>query len=269
MNQPPPPIELRSGEARCVVDPDGGRLVSLQVAGLDLLLTPADDPDGSGHWGSFVMAPWAGRTRRGQFSFAGTRHQLPLNSPPHAIHGTVRHRRWTVLASSACAGGLETDLGPDWPFPGRCRQVIVLSADHLELTVTVLSDGGDMPAAVGWHPWFRRRLARGEPARLDLPAGAMYRRDDEFVAVPDLLRPPPPGPWDDCFTELSGPPTLHWDGALSLAVESDCPCAVVFDHPADAICIEPQTGPPDALHLGPAMVTLDRPLVATTTWRWR
>jgi aldose 1-epimerase len=260
-------LQLTSGEARCLVDPHGGRLAALRVGDLDLLLTPDDDP-GGGHWGCFVMAPWAGRTRHGRFTFAGVEHRLPLNSPPHAIHGTVRQRDWTVLAASPTSVGIETDLGENWPFPGRCRQVIVLADDHVELTVSIQSDAGEMPASAGWHPWFRRHLGRGLPARLDLPAGAMYRRDEEDVATADLLRPPPLGPWDDCFTDLVGPPTLQWEGALSLAVESSCPCVVVYDHPPGAVCVEPQTAPPDALNLGPAVVTPGRPLVATTTWRW-
>ena len=49
-----------------------------------------------------------------------------------------------------------------------------------------------MPASLGWHPWFRK------PDRLDFHPEAMYRRDDEHIAVDELVDVPP-GPWDDCF----------------------------------------------------------------------
>jgi galactose mutarotase-like enzyme len=84
----------------------------------------------------------------------------------------------------------------------------------------------------------------------------------------ELVTPPPPGPWDDCFTGLSGAPTLIWEGVMTLAVESDCPCVVVFDQMAPAVCVEPQSGPPDALNHEPAIASPDRPVRAHTTWRW-
>jgi len=45
---------------------------------------------------------------------------------------------------------------------------------------------------------------------------------------------------------------------------------VLYDQPRHAICVEPQTGPPDALnHLEQArLVRAHRPLVAETSWSW-
>jgi aldose 1-epimerase len=125
-----------------------------------------------------------------------------------------------------------------------------------------------MPAACGWHPWWRRTLVSDEEAALEFDAGAMYRRDEEGIAVPDLLRPPPPGPCDDCFTELQAPAVVRWAQTISVTTESDCPVLVVFDQLPEAICVEPQTGPPDALNHEPFVVEPDRPLRARTTWRW-
>jgi aldose 1-epimerase len=44
---------------------------------------------------------------------------------------------------------------------------------------------------------------------------------------------------------------------------------VLFDQLSDAVCVEPQTGPLDALTLEPIVVTPDRPLKARMTWTWR
>src|SRR3954447_6387341 len=90
-------LELSAGEACVTVDPEGGgRVDSLRVGDIDLLLTPADDIEGKGHFGSFVMAPWAGRTRHGRFTFGDVEYQLPRDAGDHAIHGTVRARPWAV-----------------------------------------------------------------------------------------------------------------------------------------------------------------------------
>jgi aldose 1-epimerase len=60
-----------------------------------------------------------------------------------------------------------------------------------------------------------------------------------------------------------------WHGALELTVDSSCDDLVVFDQPTHAICVEPQTGPPDALRLTPVLVEPQWPLVATATFSWR
>ena len=134
-----------------------------------------------------------------------------------------------------------------------------------------------MPASIGWHPWFRRRPQRVdgsgadaalEPVELELEAGAMFRRDATGIATTELVTPPP-GPWDDCFTDLQRPPILRWPGFLELTIESACPSWVVYTMPTDAICVEPQTAPPDALNRSPFVVAPGRPLIAEMTWTWR
>jgi aldose 1-epimerase len=261
-------IELVNGDARVVVDPDlGGRIVSLEVGGLHLLLTPDDDPGGM-HWGSFVMAPWAGRTRLGAFTFEGRSYQLDINATPHAIHGTVRDRVWTVDAATTTRVALRCDFGPEWPFAGWAEQTIELRPAGVELGLVMHSSGGPMPAIGGWHPWWRRQLSVGHPVRLDLPARSILVRDADGIATPQRVAPPP-GPWDDCFTDLDGPPVLHWPGALELAIESDCPWVVVYDEPAESVCVEPQSGAPDGLNHAPAVAHPGRPVVVHSFWSWR
>ena len=103
---------------------------------------------------------------------------------------------------------------------------------------------------------------------LDLDAGAMYRRDADGITLRDQTAPTP-GPWDDCFTDLRRPPVLRWPGFLELTIESDCRDWVIYTVPDHALCVEPQTAPPDALNTGPTIVEPGRPLVAEMTWTWR
>ena len=113
---------------------------------------------------------------------------------------------------------------------------------------------------VGWHPWFRK------PEALQFHPTAMYRRVGG-IAVDEGLDVTP-GPWDDCFTDVTEPPSLCWPGALRIALESSADHWVVYDEPEHALCVEPQTGPPDALNLAPVVVEPGRPLVAGATLRW-
>jgi aldose 1-epimerase len=58
---------------------------------------------------------------------------------------------------------------------------------------------------------------------------------------------------------------------LAIDVDHTCPYVVVYDQQAHAVCVEPQTAPPDAAAVvGDACrVVPGAPLVARTAWRWR
>jgi len=259
-------IDLRRGAAALRVDTEaGGRVGRLAVDGLDLLV----EGRGPGiDWGCFVMTPWAGRIRRGRFAFAGAQHDLPTDvSPPHAIHGTVLDRPCSVVRATEESAVLECSLGGRWPWPGGVRQTVSLGEDHAEFRIEVHADDQPFPAAAGWHPWFRRRLARGGPAEIGLDASAVLVRDGD--GIPSGERAPvPAGPWDDCFDGVRWPVTVTWPGALRLEVRADTRYVVVYDQPEHTVCVEPQTGPPDAINLEPVVVTPDRPMTAAMTWSW-
>ena len=264
--------------AEMTVDADqGGRIASLVVDGFELLVTEEDAPKPTG-WGSFPMAPWAGRVRHGRFTFNGREHRLPIgpSGAPHAIHGTVRRRPWRWIDEAA----IEIDLGPDWPFAGRAVQRFKLAPGFLEATFEVHADSEPFPTTLGWHPWWRRRLKRdgretGEPCRLEWNPRSMLRRDADGIPDGEVVSPPP-GPWDDCFFALDGPVDLVWPGALRLRASSSCAYWVVYDQPEHAICIEPQSGPPDGFSLGSvpglprpyAVAEPGRPVIETWRLEW-
>ncbi|HEY9375604.1 MAG TPA: hypothetical protein VIQ02_00735 [Jiangellaceae bacterium] len=258
-------ITLTDGTATLELDPEaGGRVAQLVVDGLEVL---AHTGAKATRWGSFVMAPWAGRVRRGQFVFDGKSYQLPTErNPPHAIHGTVLDRPWAILDSSQSFALLESTLGDQWPWPGRARHRISLNDGGVAFELEIRSDSAaPFPASAGSHPWFRRRLSRGAELELDFTTSAMLERDTEGIVTGTRV-PVPPGPWDDCFDGVQWPVSAQWPGALRMDIGSDTRYVVVFDQLAEAVCVEPQTGPPDALTLEPFVVTPDHPLRVTMTW---
>lgn len=254
---------LRAGDATVTVHPDGGRLSSFTVGGHELLLGEEDSLAGVMGWGCFPMVPWAGRIRHGTIVGDGAPVHLPIDAAPHAIHGTTKDRSWDVVGP----GRLATDLGPSWPWQGRVTHDVELEPRRLSLTLGIHA-GETMPVTAGWHPWFRR-VVGGASAAIDNPAERMWRRDAE--GIPDgTLVEPPPGPWDDCFTALVGPVVVRWAGVLDLVVESDCEHVVVYDELDAAVCVEPQSGPPDAHNSGEdlALVHAGTSWTTTTTWTW-
>lgn len=263
-------LVLESSDARLEVSPDdGGRISSLLVRGSELLVTEGATPM---MWGCFPMVPFAGRIRHGRFRFGDRDVQLALNLSPDAIHGTVFERPWHVDDPTT----LSIDLGSDWPFTGRVVQQFALTDDQLDVSLSLVADE-PMPAALGWHPWFRRRLGGADadgrsaeasaPVEIHLDAAWMYVRDADGIPTGELVEPPA-GPWDDCFTALRSAPRLTWPGVLSLEVASSCDHLVVYDEPPDAVCVEPQTAPPDSVNVASSTTIPGVPLVATMTWRW-
>jgi aldose 1-epimerase len=255
-------LRLTAGDALLLVSPaDGGRIESLLVGGREVIARVDRGPI---WWGSFPMAPFAGRVRDGRFTFRDRTWQLPLGMPPHAIHGIVHDRAWRVVDRET----IEVPLGDPWPFAGTVRQRFALEPGRMRVTMELAADE-PMPASIGWHPWFPRRYDRGDPdVDLTFEARAMFERGADGLPTGRLVAPKP-RPWDDCFTGLRANPTLRWPDGFELEIASTCANWVVFDERDDALCVEPQTAPPDALNLDPTIVEPGSPLVATMEWRWR
>ncbi|SED90613.1 aldose 1-epimerase [Streptomyces sp. 3213] len=254
-------ITLTAGDAEVTVQPgNGGRIGGLRVGGTELLRQGE-------RFGCFPMVPWCGRIRDGRFLDGGTVHQMPLNSPPHAIHGTVRDGAWRTARRSADETVITYDLVEPWPFPGRVTQAVALTGDSLTLTMAIEAYGDSFPAQIGWHPWFNRNLG-GEDVLVDFSPAWQEERGDDHLPTGNRIDVKP-GPWDDCFGMPDGVDvTLTWPGQLALKVTSPEQWVVVYDEQEAAVCVEPQTGPPNGLNTLPRLVTPIEPLEATMTWAW-
>ncbi len=230
----------------------GGRITSLRMRGHELLVPRTDDPLG---WGSYPMAPFAGRLRDGQLLFGARRYDFARNMPPHAIHGTVFDRAWEWIGDDT----LGIDLGSSWPWPGRAEQRFRVQGNELCMSLEIHAAERSFPASAGFHPWFRRDLGFGLPARLDFRPGFRYACDDGGIPTGALLAPGD-GPWDDTFTGLAREPVIEWPGALRLELNSDHAHWVVYDQRPQALCVEPLTAPPNAVNGAAHLVEPYRPL---------
>jgi len=236
---------------------NGGRLRSLEIAGTEILVTDTGDPL---TWGCYPMAPWAGRTGNGRFSFAGREHLLERTLPPHAIHGTVWLRRWEQVDEATIA----TDLGGGWPFAGSVRQRFRLTESSLRVDM-MLDAVEAMPVVLGWHPWFRREIGAGT-ASIDIDAAFVLERGPDDLPTGRRVAPGS-GPWDDCFGGVSRFPSIVWPG-LRLTIGSTCAYYVVYTAHPDGVCIEPQTAPPNALNGGADVLAAGERRRVSMEWRW-
>jgi aldose 1-epimerase len=281
-------VRLSAGSDSAQVDPiAGGRLASLVAGGRERLI---DRPQPGAalpaiSWGSFLMAPWVGRIAEGRVDWRGRAAQLPRNVGRHALHGVLLDVPWRVDRRDDASIELSGQINPGrWPFGGRAWQRLTLGPGSLRFEATLTADQ-PTPAALGWHPWFRRGL--DEDLEVMVHADRRLELDAELipsgVSVPvagiyDLRAGPVLGlrRLDDVFVDAHGPAIVRWPD-LELRIDFEAPLSsVVVFSPPGSVCVEPATAWPDALRLstagvpgtGQAVLESGETLAATMTWHW-
>lgn len=247
------------------VDLAGGRLASLEIGGIEMMVTEGVKPT---RWGSFPMIPWCGRLDGARLRFEDHDYDFPATSPPHANHGVAHLTTWTVEEHRESEVVIGCDLSEPWPFGGRVDQAFTLGDECLTVAVSVTAGSEPMPVMVGWHPWFRRELAVGEPAELTVAPEAAYATNDRQIPTGELV-PVPDQPWDHCFPGLASDPLITWPGAIELTISSTFDHWVIFTEPEHALCVEPQSGPPNQLNGQPVVIGPGETFDGSMTLRWR
>lgn len=178
-------VRLSVGDAELTVSPDNGcRISSLRIGGTELLRQGE-------RYGCFPMVPWCGRTENGLFRNGGVSHRLPLNAPPHAIHGTGRDTAWSTARVGEREAAFYYDLADPWPYPGRVTQTVELAEDSLTLAFGVETYGDSFPAQAGWHPWFLRDLGGGKDVQLAFDAAWQEERGENHLPTGRRIAPDP------------------------------------------------------------------------------
>jgi len=282
-------IELRRDGVVMRVDPaDGGRIVSLVIAGVERILSKARARAHMPalYWGCYPMVPWAGRLSNGRIPTSDGEVRLEPNLPPSAIHGLAFDKSWDIVEQSATAVTMMCGLrGLGWPFGGRASQTLRVGARSLELELRVGDYGRAGPAGLGWHPWFTR--PSGGDLELRVDSSEVLVLDADLVPTgevrpvgpsEDLSSGPPLGDrrLDHVYVRAHGPAVVRWpDLELRIEYDESMQTVVVYT-PAEGICVEPQTMWPNAPLLaasgvrGTGLRTLEPgdTLTAATRWTW-
>ena len=243
-------LKISCDDAKASIETSGGKLASLEIAGNEVLVT-----DGAKitRWGSFPMIPWCGRLDGGCLRYADNDYVFPLTSADHANHGLANAQEWEVVEHGESVVKLSTRLIDPWVFGGVVRQRFELSDDSLLVEVQIEAEEWAMPVMAGWQPWFRRNLEIGGEAELRVAPTSRYELDEKMIPTGNLIDVGPQ-PWDDCFVGLEQPPVISWPGAFDLTIDSNFDHWVIFTEPEHAICVEPQSGPPNELNERPRLI---------------
>lgn len=213
----------------------------------------------------FSLVPFSNRIAGGRFTFQGRSVTLPPNPGfSHAIHGHGWTAPWTVEERVDWAARLSYHHQADaWPWRYSAFQTIALDDDGLIVTLDLVNDSdSDMPAGLGFHPYFPK------PPGTRVTAGltGMWESDDSVLPrarapLPITLDFPAGVAMDDGvildhgFTGWNGLATVMWtDGAAegtSVSIVADGPFGhlIVYAPARDSfLCLEPVTHMTDAVN---------------------
>jgi len=256
-------IILRAGESALHVVPEtGGSCAGWTWRGLPVM-RPASDADlASGNprrLGAYPLIPFSGRIADGRFVWRGQTIQLPPNflPEPHAIHGNAWQSAWQVAEQAEDWVLLTLDNAPNpaWPFPYRAGLGFHLLPDGLDVALHLRAEA-EMPAGLGWHPYFHR----GPGAALGFRAERVWLADDrnipESLVLPegaycfDAERALDDSAVDNCYAGWTGHAEPRPPG-VRVSIEAD-PLfnhLVVYTPPGKPFfCTEPATHAPNSIN---------------------
>lgn len=274
-------IRLDSSDWRLWIDPAlGSQWLAAEVRrGEDWRAVMPDcrPPDAPLGAASFHMLPYSNRIRDGRFTFAGEHVQLE-HADRHAIHGALRKLPWEVLETtpSTLRCHIDSHDHPDvnWPWHIVAEVAVRLEGCTLSSTLTLTNvSGRDMPAGLGWHPYFVREIDGASP-ELTLPVDSVYP-DADGDCLPDgapvplsaeldfreprALRPTPL--IDRCLGGLTGTARVAWpDAGIALALRASevCDHLVLYNPDAPWFAVEPVTNANDAFNLAESGIEAGR-----------
>ncbi len=287
-------FELRFGEQRAVVVEVGGGLRSYSVSGRELLDGYGPDEMATAGRGQVLM-PWPNRIEDGQYEFAGTTFQLPLDEPEgrNAIHGLVRWSSWSAGQVEPDRILLEHTLHPrpGYPFSLALTLGYSLSADGLRVSSTATNVGkAACPFGSGAHPYLTLGTATVDPLVLRVPGRTMLQTDARGIprrSTPvegtdyDFRQPRPIADrkLDHAFTDLERDDDglarirlSHGDLSLMLWLDESYRYVQLFTGDAlpnvdrRSLAVEPMTCPPNAFRSGDSLLVLEPGQSATAAW---
>ncbi len=243
-------VEIRCGEQQLVFDTAlAGRAISWKYQGIELLGASGADPV---QFGFYPMLPWAGRLAANSVSVDRESIRQEINYQGWAIHGLAFNQpltSWSVQADKNATSFSALQGISGWMQD--LEATFTWSIDEHSLTTTIevkpISDVVSR-VVVGWHPWFRKSLGSGSPAVLKIDDAQLLTKVDslptgELVDFDVML-----GPFDDALIVPNKTVVIEWPEALHLRITNSHEWFVIYDGNKELICVEPQTGAPNALN---------------------
>ena len=260
-----------SGDLLRVIPERGGLVSAWRCGDRDVLYFDEEryaDPSKSIRGGIPVLFPICGNLPDDRFEVDGLDYTLPQ-------HGFARDLPWQLQLLDDQSGvrlslSSSADTLKAYPFPFLVEMALRPVADALEITTTILNRGNrPMPFSFGLHPYFEVSDL-GQARLTGLPQRCLNHLAMADAATADQLADLSQGV--DFLCRPAGPVTLIDDSngqRLQLQHQEPLDLTVVWtEPPRRMVCLEPWTGPRQALISGDRKLELAPAAVQTLRCRY-
>lgn len=186
----PKTFRLNSPDGQYTADirPDlGALLTSLTYRHIELIDCPMDTPQWADGFPSAVLYPFPNRIKHGSYTWEEVTYQLYPNEKDrnHALHGLVWNQDFQLIQHTSdqlICGFTYTGQEPGYPFPFAIEMHFQLVNTGLIVEYQIQNTGSQpVPAAWGWHPYFKIGPTKIEDFTLTLPAHSVIPLGPDMI----------------------------------------------------------------------------------------
>jgi aldose 1-epimerase len=248
--------------------------MSWSYRGVELLGAAGEDPV---EFGFYPMLPWAGRLAGNCIRADGELIEQEINFQGWAIHGLSFNsplESWSVQADENSTTFVAVQRISGWIEDLEVTFTWIIDEHSLNTTIEV-KPIGEAPSRVvlGWHPWFRKSIGGGLSAVLKIDDAKLVTKVNSLPTGELVDFDATPGPFDDALIIPNKSVVIEWPQALQLRITNSHEWFVIYDENPNLICVEPQTGAPNALNGAfsdsALACTQSEPARMTTRWELR
>lgn len=268
-------MDIRFGDQQLIFDTAlGGRATSWNYQGLELLGAAGEDLV---EFGFYPMLPWAGRLAENCIRVNGELIEQEINFQGWAIHGLSFNEpltSWHVDVGEDSTTFVAVQEISTWIEDLEVTFTWTIKEHSLDTTIEVkpISEVATR-VVMGWHPWFRKTLGSGSPAELQIDEAKLLTKAGSLPTGALIDFDVILGPFDDALIVPSKTVVIEWPRALQLRITNSHEWFVIYDGNPILICVEPQTGAPNALNGAFSDSVLvcsqSEPARMTTSWELR
>lgn len=172
------------------IRPDlGALLTSFRFHQLELIDCALDQPHWEAGFPSALLYPFPNRINLGRYDWQENHYQLTQNETGrhHALHGLIWNQVFQVVSHESdhliCVYTY-TGTDPGYPFSFTIEVQFALDATGLRLSYTIENTSDQtVPAAWGWHPYFRLGEEPIDSCQLTLPHHHLIKLGKDMIPV--------------------------------------------------------------------------------------
>jgi aldose 1-epimerase len=268
--------ELHNSIVSCKIFPNlGASIQQLTVASTEIIqgmtAQESDLPYFRRYYPSSFLFPFPGRTAGGNYEYRGIKYQLPSNESGrnNAIHGFIAEAPFKLIKQNL--GDKEASIVfqfeydgtyPGFPFPAQLNVTYKLSANQLEVKVSVINTGtSTFPFGLGWHPYFEAENLTASTLKFDtsqqltvdenqIPSGTKPNEFKTTIGEQEL---------DDGFILNGATVTFNstlYDMQMNVEAKDHNYLQLYTPPKRTSIAIEPMTCEPNVLNSGNGLLEL-------------